>query len=101
MSQHEVKAEFIEDVERADIDGMSRRLGKERSKSLIFVHGLGFFTGVSGPVYMPSRGFRNWLDGGLGIIPWSRESLVSRCLVLMVWNTQMLFSTGHPHLLLP
>lgn len=40
--QKEMKAEFIEDIEKADIEWRSRRLEKERSKSLIFVQGLGF-----------------------------------------------------------
>ena len=39
-SQQEVKAE-LDDVERADTDGGSRRLRKERSLSLVFVSGLG------------------------------------------------------------
>lgn len=42
MSQPEVGAEFVENLGRADTDGASERLGKERSMSLIFVQGLGF-----------------------------------------------------------
>ena len=34
-------AEFTEDRERADTDGVSGRLGKERSMSLVFVYDLG------------------------------------------------------------
>lgn len=36
VSQQEVRAEFTEDIERADIDRASRRLGKE-NMSLFFV----------------------------------------------------------------
>lgn len=42
VSQWEVKAEFVEDIERAGTDGPSRRLGKEKSMSLLFVQGVGF-----------------------------------------------------------
>ena len=42
VSQQEERAKFIK--EKADTDGMSRRLRNERRRSLIFVKDLGFFT---------------------------------------------------------
>lgn len=44
VSQQEVKAQFREDIERADTDGPSGRLGKEQSMNLVFVLGLGFLS---------------------------------------------------------
>ena len=40
MNQQDVRAEFIEDTERTDMDGASRRLRNERSTSLILDWGL-------------------------------------------------------------
>lgn len=41
MNPQEVRAGFIGDTDRADTDGASGRLGKEKSMSLTFVWGPG------------------------------------------------------------
>lgn len=46
VSQEEVRTEFIEDLERADIDRASGRLRKERRLSSIFAWSLGFLLGT-------------------------------------------------------
>lgn len=41
MNPQEVRAGFIGDIDRADTDGASERLGKEKSMSLTVVRGPG------------------------------------------------------------
>ena len=63
MSQQEVKTGiFIEDVERADINGPSVRVGKKRGPSLVSLWGLGVFTEGNGLVYVSSQASRNQLE---------------------------------------
>lgn len=50
-----MRAEFTDITERADKDGVSGRLRKERNMSLVFVPGLGVFTRDPALVYMSSR----------------------------------------------
>lgn len=57
-----MRAEFIEDTERAGTDVASGRLRKERSRSFIFVQGLRVFTENGGLVYMTPQAIRNWLE---------------------------------------
>lgn len=59
-SQQEVRVEFTEDTERADTDGVSGKLGKERESHLCA--GSGVFTEDGGLVYLSSQGSRNWSE---------------------------------------
>lgn len=67
------KAEFIEDIERADIDRHSMGLGKERSMNFIFVWGLGFFTEDGSLAYVSSLASRNHLEQRRGLRCYSLE----------------------------
>lgn len=54
--------ELMEDIEKADIEGVSGRLRKERTMSLVFAQGQGVFTEESGLVYVSPQASRNCLE---------------------------------------
>lgn len=51
----------MEDIEKADTEGVSGRLRKERTMSLAFAQGQGVFTKKSGLVYVSPQASRNCL----------------------------------------
>lgn len=57
-----MRAEFTEDMERADTDGVSGRLRRERGMGLTFVQGLGFLLRDGRLVCVSPQAFRNGLE---------------------------------------
>lgn len=59
VSQQEVKAQFREDIERADTDGPSGRLGKEQSMNFVFYRdrwsGVRVLSAIQKPVRTKTR----------------------------------------------
>lgn len=88
--------------ENAGTDRVSGRLIKETVLSLfgvwVFLFCFEDQVWCTCPLRHPGTGENK--DKGPAVIPWSQEVLALRCLVLEVWNTGIIASSGHPYLAL-
>ena len=97
--QQEVRAEFIEDIEKADTDGVSGDSERKGAQVLSLFRVQGFLLRM---MVWCKRLLRHpgGQNEGPGVIPWSRGTLASRYLVPVVWNRHMIDFAGHFHLVL-